>query len=538
MLSGRPPFGGATFPAIMHAVLHETPPALVGGAAMPAVDRVIRRALSKKPADRFGSAEDLVAELRQILPLVEGSTVTAARALTRLAVLPFRLLKPDAEIEYLVLSLADVIASALAGLESLVVRPSIKTAQYANQVPDLEHVAADLAVVVVLVGSILRVGERLRVSAQLMTAPAGDTLWTHTMQLGVDAVFELHEELSQRVIDALPLTIGDQRRGPKVRPTGAKAFDLYMRGMQLRLEPGSWEQARALFDQSATLDPAFAPAWAERGRLDRVLVKYGDRARLQDAEHAFHRALEIDPDNGTTHYYQAQLEIDVGRADAALMRLVERAAKHRAEPQVYAGLVHACRYAGLLDQSIAAHLQARRLDPTVATSVLHTYYLRGDFQRALEEAYLSTDPFEARVLGAMGRRREAIDAARREEARFQGNPLLRAFCASLGDALAGDHDQALAGLRRFESSSFADGEGLFYLGEIYAAMGADDEAIAMLDRAAAAGFICVPAFLKDPYLSGLHAMRAFTNLIGRIESRQQKIAERFAKGGGARLLIL
>ena len=207
----------------------------------------------------------------------------------------------------------------------------------------------------VLTGSILSSNDRLRVSAQLVTAPAGDVLWSYGTVVDASAVFELHETLARRTVEALPLTSRDQARRPQAGPANHKAFDLYLRGMQLRMEPSSWRQARALFEQSVALDPAFAPAWAERGRLDRVLGKFENRARLADAEAAFQRALELDRDNGAAHYYYAQLEIDVGRADAALERLLDRARQRRAEPEVYAALVHACRYCGLLDESLAAH---------------------------------------------------------------------------------------------------------------------------------------------------------------------------------------
>jgi serine/threonine protein kinase/tetratricopeptide (TPR) repeat protein len=535
MLAGRPPFSGATIAAVVHAVLYDTPPVLTGSPAISAIDRVVRRALSKAPEDRYPSADALAADLRPLLPLVDSGQVTEARAMTRLAVLPFRLLKPDPEIEYLGLSLADVIASSLSGLESLVVRSSIKTAPYANTIPDLKVVSADLAVDAVLTGSILRANDRLRVSAQLVTAPGGDTLWSHSMQVSTEGVFELHDELAQRVVSSLPLTARDRTRGSQIRPTSPKAFDLYMRGMQLRMESSRWRQAKSLFDECVALDPMFAPAWAERGRLDRVLGKYGDNALLQEAERALRRALDLDPDSGAAHAYYAQLEIDLGRADEALIRLTQRAGKWRAEPQVYAALVHACRYCGFLDESLSAHAQARRLDPTVATSVLHTYYMRGDYLRALEEGYQSSDPFEARVLGALGRETEAIEAARREEARFAAFPRLRAFCAALRAALEGRQAEALADLQ-LVTTEFTDGEGLFYVAEIFARLGDVERTLTTLEKAVAMGFLCVAAIRNAPYLSSLRGIERFEALVERTQVRQRAISDSFLRAGGPVLL--
>src|SRR5207244_13174466 len=138
------------------------------------------------------------------------------------------------------------------------------------------------------------------------------------------------------------------------------------------------------------------------------LGKYADPSLLARAESAFVRALELDPDNGAAHHHYAQLEIDLCRVEDALVRLLKRVRERRAEPHIYAALVHACRYVGLLDESISAHRQALRLDPSVTTSVLHTYYMQRDYSRALAEGHRSSDPFEARVLGALGRENESI----------------------------------------------------------------------------------------------------------------------------------
>ena len=190
------------------------------------------------------------------------------------------------------------------------------------------------------------------------------------------------------------------------------------------------------------------PALAERGRLDRILGKSENPALVAQSEAALVAALERDPDNGAAHHYFAQLEIDLGRARSALVRLTTRARERRAEPQIYAALVQACRYSGLLSASLAANDHARHLDPAISTSVLHTYYMAGDYARALEEGHRTSDPFEARVLGALGREAEAIDAARREEARFASVPLLQIFATALHAALEGRRPGRCRGARR------------------------------------------------------------------------------------------
>ena len=537
MLAGRPPFSGANFGALVHAVLYDTPPVLTGSPAIAAIDRVLHRVLSKNPEERHQTAEAFGVELKAVLPLLDTGTLAEARPILRLAVLPFRQLKPDPETSYLGLSLADALASSLLGLESLVVRSSLKSARYANTVPDLNALALDLAVDVVLTGSILRTTDRMRVSAELVSVPAGDVWWSQTTHVPVDAVLDLHDDLARRVVASLPLTARDRAK-PHVRAASAKAFDLYLRGMQLRSEASGWRLAHSFFEQCLGLDPLFAPAWAERGRLERLIGKYEDPAQYAAAESTLLHALGLDPDNGAAQYYYAQLEIDVGRLRDALARLLERVRQRRAEPHVYAALVHACRYAGLLEESVAAHHQARRLDPTVSTSVHHTYYMQGDFARALDEAHHSNDPVEVRVLWAMGREAEAVRVARREGSRFAASSVRHAFADGLRAAIEGRSEEAVAALQPFETIGSTDGEAFFYVAGTYAKAGYPDKAYAALTRAIDAGFLCLPAFERDVYLAPLRGTEPWHSSMERLTPKHRLVVEEFVRAGGRALLGL
>ena len=538
MLAGRPAFVAATVPALAHAVMYGATPVLTGSPAVTAVDRVLHRALAKAPAERYQTADAFRADVRAALALVGSGEVVEARSILRLAVLPFNLLKPDAAIDHLGVSLADALASSLSGLESVVVRSTLKSARYARRPLDLDQLAAALAVDVVLTGSLLPTGAGLRVSAELVSAPAGDVWWSSVTMVAPDRALDLHDEIARAVLAALPLTTRDRAAAPAVRATSEKAFDLYLRGMQLRFEAGAWRQARAFFIRALEVDPGFAAAWAERGRVERILGKYDDPAMLAEAGRSLERALEVDPENGPAQHYFAQLDIDLGRLESALDRLLERAWQRRAEPHVYAALVHACRYAGLLDASVAAHQTAIRLDPTVSTSVLHSYYMQGDFRRALEEAHRSTDPFEARLLGAMGQRDAALAAARSEEARFSSVPVLRGFSTGLRAALEGRGDAARDALVVYDDVRFGDGEGLFYVAEIYAAVGDRGRAFAMLTRAVDAGFLCLPAFEHDVYLAPLRGGEAWGALMARLRDAHARVGQRFDQRHGQTLLGL
>ena len=134
MLAGRLPFTGATVPALVHAIVHATPPVLTGSPAIAAVDRVVHRALAKTPDQRYPTAEAVADDLRRVAPLVASDQVAHAQPILRLAVLPFRLLKPDPAIDYLGLSMADALASSLLGfVAGRALR--LSTARYAATCP-------------------------------------------------------------------------------------------------------------------------------------------------------------------------------------------------------------------------------------------------------------------------------------------------------------------------------------------------------------------------------------------------------------------
>src|SRR6185295_17134461 len=127
------------------------------------------------------------------------------------------------------------------------------------------------------------------------------------------------------------------------------------------------------------------PAWAQLGRCHRVIGKFIDESAdsTARAEEAFRRALELEPRLSLAHKFYAHLEAETGQPRAALVRLLGEAVRHGNDPELFAGLVHACRYCGLFEQSIAAHAEARRLDPNVPTSMEQTVMMTGDLDRLL-----------------------------------------------------------------------------------------------------------------------------------------------------------
>jgi TolB-like protein len=265
-LAGRPAFLGTSVVEVLSATLHEQPPALAGDAAVVALDRALRRALAKRPADRPASAALMLKDIEAATAPDGSGTTAVARPLTRLAVLPFRLLRPDPEIDFLSFALADAVAGSLTGLPSVVIRSSAAVARFATESPDFKAIATQVDVDLVLVGTLLRAGDQLRATTQMVEAPGGTLVYSHTLQAPTGDVFRLQDELSERIVESLsPSLAGREGARRRSAPASARAYEFYLRANEVLRDWAQAAVARDLYRQCVEEDPAFAPAWAKLG---------------------------------------------------------------------------------------------------------------------------------------------------------------------------------------------------------------------------------------------------------------------------------
>jgi TolB-like protein len=130
------------------------------------------------------SSRHKVAEIDEATASVVPGAMTVVRPLTRLAVLPFRLLRPDPEIESLAFALADAVSTSLSCLPSVVIRPSAAVARFATEAPDLKAVAREETWDLALVGTLLRARDQLRATVQILEAPGGTLVSSQPLQSG------------------------------------------------------------------------------------------------------------------------------------------------------------------------------------------------------------------------------------------------------------------------------------------------------------------------------------------------------------------
>jgi len=543
MLAGRPAFDGRTIADVIHATVYEQPPALSGSSTVAAVDRVIRQALAKQPSDRLPSADVMAEELRWAGGLDAEASTAQAHALTRIVVLPFRVLRPDPETDFLAFSLADAITTSLSGTGSLVVRSSAVAARFAGDVPDLKALAADANVDRVVVGTLLRSGDQLRVVAQLVEAPAGTVVTSQTVQAPLGDLFRLQDDIARRVVDALSLPLTGTAPHTPDTPHDARAYELYLRANELARTYEGMEQARDLYEQCLDLDPAFAPAWAHLGRCRRVIAKFIDPSADETrAKPALDRALALNPRLSVAHKYYAQLEADMGQSTSAMVRLLEQAAQHGNDPELFAGLVHACRYCGLFDQAIDAHAEAKRLDPNVPSAIAQTMLMTGDLDRLLALSRSSYDPgggdqgIKVIGLGLAGRRDEAREVllSMTQMARIPLFHTWTSYMQAWLDRRVADMLAAHASLSTLKI--WSDPEAMFQIGTLLCDVGEFDIGLKSVQQGIAKGYYVAPTLERRTQFDAVRDRPEFQAILAAAQEGRTRSLEAFRGAGGERLL--
>ncbi|HEX6739161.1 MAG TPA: hypothetical protein VF310_12860, partial [Vicinamibacteria bacterium] len=206
------------------------------------------------------------------------------------------------------------------------------------------------------------------------------------------------------------------------------------------------------------------------------------------------------------------------------------------------GLVHACRYCGLFEEAVAAHHEARRLDPNVPTSYEQTLLMMGDVDRILnvESPPLiagADDGIRVIALGFAGRLEEArqgvlaMRQAGLRVAAFESwtDYLLAWLERRVPDTLAGM--SILEGLKITE-----DPEAIFQEGWMFCDLGENERGLAALQRAVAKGYFVAPTLAQRPQFDGLRGDPAFQELLAQAEAGRQQALAAFREAGGDRLL--
>jgi serine/threonine-protein kinase len=307
MLAGQPLFAARSTQAMLAAHAMETPVSV--GRRRPAtplaLSELVMQCVEKHPADRPQSAEAIVLALDG---LGAHGRSTQAR-LTRgpeqtersIAVLAFENMGADPENDYFSDGIAEDIINALTQLEGLRVAARTSAFSFKGKRQDLRVIGEKLGVATVLEGSVRKAGNRLRITAQLISTADGYHLWSARYDRELTDVFAVQEEIAQAIATKLQVTLAKPPEDRAARPTTTQvdAYELCLKGRALMWQRGgAILQALACFERAIALDPDYAAAHAGLAEAIRVQSLYGF-ARSTDvmprAKAALERALALEP---------------------------------------------------------------------------------------------------------------------------------------------------------------------------------------------------------------------------------------------------
>ncbi|MDH3750967.1 MAG: hypothetical protein OEU90_15505 [Gammaproteobacteria bacterium] len=220
-----------------------------------------------------------------------------------IAVLPFVNMSDDAGNEYFSDGISEEILNSLAKVKDLKVAGRTSSFAFKTRNEDLRAIGEALGVSHILEGSVRKAGPQVRITAQLVKADDGYHLWSQTYDRELTDIFAIQDEIASEILNQLKAQLLDEeRQGLVSQRTDSEVYDLYLLARQ-RLSsrtPQSIESAVEILNQAIERDPAYAPAFAQRGIAEMLLAddSYGtiprDEAYLQ-GKHFVDAALEMNP---------------------------------------------------------------------------------------------------------------------------------------------------------------------------------------------------------------------------------------------------
>ncbi len=464
-----------------------------------------------------------------------------------IAVLPFRNLGNDPEANFYEFSLADAVITELARLRSLVVRPSSVIAKYAGKQIDPREAGRELRVGSVLAASFLRVGERLRVTAQLLDVASGEILWSDRVDATAEDMLAVQDTIVQHIVDGLNLTHTTEtqaRIAASPATTSSAAYEEYLRGRDCHgkfiyhtLAREDSDAAIKHFARAVELDPTFALAHCALGGAyaNRVIKGFGDAEDYDRAEREFAQALERDP-----HLLEARMLmvfIHLARGEKQAARAEVTRLRSEAPNDVGVHFVKATlhRLDGEYEEALVEFSRMLRLNPAERVVVSYNrariFMYQGRYQDALAEldqgAAMEPDhplvkTFRAVVLQKRGETETAVALLREVLAR---HPRLDGIRPLLARTLIaqGKIEEARAELTEsVKESAAVDHDIAYWLATTYAVLGERDEALDWLERAITLGNENRQWFESDPSWEDLHDDPRFIALMERIKESHRR----------------
>ena len=597
MLIGERPFMGATAVDMISSILRDKPPSVTDRRTdlPPHLARILRRCLEKEPRDRYQTSRDVYNELKELkvettssssppvssprseAPVGEIAAAGGRRAsrwaawvgataaillgsglylakrsgsirpadggrpaeiqpIRSIAVLPLDNYSGDPSQDYFAEGMTDELTADLATISQLRVISRGSATQFRGKNrPSTPEIARLLNVDAIVEGSVLRSGDKVRITAQLIDARADRHLWAKSFERSSRDVLALQDELASAIANEIhvQLTPAEQSRLARAASVNPEAYDAYLKGRYYFNRPtdDNLKKAIALFEEAIKLDPNYAPAfsglsdayqWA--GYNEGVMTAAQARPK---AKATAERAIELDANSAEAHTSLAGMKIwyeyDFAGSESEFRRAIALNPNYAFAHDQF-GLILA--FQGKLDEAITAGKRAAELDPLspqFPPDSMAAVAWQGRFEAAREMARRAAQldptfffpPFmDGWVDIQAGKPADAIPKLKKAKA-MESPAFVSAFLAYAYGA-SGDRARAMAELEELKKKSLGGSPTAFNLALVHLGLGDRSLALDFLEKARAEDSEWIPWLKSDHIFDPLRSEARFVALMKKL----------------------
>jgi TolB-like protein/Tfp pilus assembly protein PilF len=460
---------------------------------------------------------------------------TAQPRIRSLAVLPLRNLSGDASQDYLADGMTEALIGRLSGIHDLHVISHTSVIRFKNSQLSAPEIAKTLDVDAIVEGSVVRQGNRIRVTVQLIRAATDEHFWSETYDRELQDALTLESELAQAIAQKVEATMSgrEEHRLTSARPIAPEVYESYLKGISaLEGEHGrsDIEKSIGYFDDAISRDAAFAPAYLGLARayttLGTVFVGVPSPETRPKAISAARKALELDPDLAQAHVLLAntlQQEWQWTEAKREYTRALDLAPNNAS---AHAGFSLWLLCQGRTNEALGQIERGRELDPVGVSgaNVSTILFFSHRFDEAVRESRSAVavhpdDPWSLLDLGfaLLGNRqpKDAIPVLEKAASISHGSPavdglLIRAYAQ---DGRREDALRALADLKKRESAGFVPAAAFV---NAYLGLGDKEQAFVWLEQAYGEQSNILQFVKTHPFFDPIRDDPRFGNLVRRV----------------------